>query len=108
MNYTLDENNNPVLEPDLLKWAEWFETSGDKRTVEVTSIGDILVSTVFLSIDHSFGIEEPVLYETKCFQEGDNSQMVELEDFSNRYYTREEALTGHHEAVATIRKMIEK
>jgi hypothetical protein len=109
MNYILDENNNPVLEPDLLKWADWFETSGDKRTVEFTKIGDnIAVSTVFLSIDHSFGGPVPILYETLCFQSRDSQDIIELDGFTNRYATREEALIGHHEIVATMRKITEK
>ena len=54
-----------VPEPDLLRWAEWFETAD--RHVDVTEIGDAKVSTVFLGLNHSFGDEPPTLFETMIF-----------------------------------------
>ena len=50
---------------DLMEWAKWFETA--KREVAYDTIGNVRVSTVFLSIDHSFGQGPPMLFETMVF-----------------------------------------
>ena len=65
MKYTLDENGNPVFEPDLIKWAKWIES--EKRTVANETVGDSKISTVFLGIDHAFDGGPPVLWETMVF-----------------------------------------
>jgi hypothetical protein len=92
MNYIL-KDGKPVLEPDLLKWAKWFEGGDDKRRVAWTEIGDVKVSTVFLGIDHSFGGGVPVLYETMIFG-------GEHDEYQDRYHTLEEAMIGHEKAVS--------
>jgi hypothetical protein len=63
--YVLDSEWKPVLEPDLFKWAEWFETTD--RMVKVEKVGDCEVSTVFLGLDHAFGDGPAVLRETMVF-----------------------------------------
>ena len=64
--YILDSDHNPVLEPDLIKWATWFEH--DKRIVCQQHVGLIFVSTVFLGIDHNFyQAGPPLLFETMTF-----------------------------------------
>lgn len=63
--YILNERGNPVKEPDLMKWAKWFEKS--ERHVGDETIGKSRVSTVFLGLDHSFGDSPPVLWETMVF-----------------------------------------
>lgn len=65
--YILDENGNPRPEPDLMKWAKWFEKQEQRRICR-TDIGEIFVSTVFLSLDHNFGMNgPPILWETMVF-----------------------------------------
>jgi hypothetical protein len=32
-NYILDENNQPIQEPDIMKWGSWFKVSNDRRRV---------------------------------------------------------------------------
>lgn len=79
MMYVLDDEGNPVPEPDALKWAKWFERD-DRRVVaqdEVakavhTPVGDVeltlSISTVFLGLDHRFrGDGPPVLWESMVF-----------------------------------------
>ena len=65
---------SPVLEPDLLTWAEWMQT-GD-RIVAKTEIGASIVSTVFLGIDHQWGIGPPLLFETMVFTDGDGGGIM--------------------------------
>jgi hypothetical protein len=50
---------------DLMTWAKWIET-GDRRVADET-IDGVRVSTVFLSLDHSFGEGPPMLFETMVF-----------------------------------------
>lgn len=64
--YTLDENWNPVQEPDLMKWATWYETAD--RKVAMDQIGEAKISTVFIGLDHNFyDGGEPTLWETMVF-----------------------------------------
>ena len=99
-NYILDEQGNPVAEPDLLMWARWFDVE-HRRRLALDKIGEITVSTVFLGVDHNFLRQgAPLLYETMIF--GALSEWG-LDDYQNRYATREEALQGHAEAVALVR-----
>jgi hypothetical protein len=90
--YTL-AGQTPVPEPDLLKWACWFETAD--RVVAQDRIGTTLISTVFLGLDHRFvGMEPPLLFETMIFTDG------EAEDFMSRCSTWLEAEAQHARAVA--------
>ncbi len=80
-----------VLEPDLMRWALWMKV-GD-RLVAHTHLGDVLVSTVFLGLDHQWASGPPLLYETMIFG-GPHHR------YQERYATREQAEKGHAEAVA--------
>ena len=99
--YILDETGNPIPEPDALRWAEWFEKAGNKRQVAKTEQGGVLVSTVFLGLNHRFGDGPPLLYETMIFG-GDN------DDYQTRCCTRAEALEEHRKACALVRPQEEK
>jgi hypothetical protein len=98
-HYTLDHLKQPVLEPDLLTWAIWFE-NGD-RVVKQECIGPREVSTVFLGLDHSFEVSgEPVLWETMIFSEGDD----ELNQYQRRCSgTFQDAMAMHGATVAMVR-----
>lgn len=62
--YVLD-GKKAINEPDLLVWGKWFKTGN--RHVKQDNIGDVRVSTVFLGINHSYGIGPPMLFETMAF-----------------------------------------
>ena len=95
MNYYLDENHNPIAEPDILKWAERFEAMD--RRVARTVINDVAISTVFLSVDHNFGGGgRPVLFETMIFG-GEHDEEME------RHETWEQAEAGHKQWVDKLR-----
>ena len=75
-HYILNDHGEPVLEPDLLKWAAWFEAhyghpsqEGNIR-VACECVGYYEVSTVFLGLDHSFRPDNPVLWGTMVFGDG--------------------------------------
>jgi hypothetical protein len=66
-HYILNEKGTPVIEPDLLTWAKWFEKS--ERHIGLTCIGPYKISTVFLGLDHNYRHEgPPVLWETMVFK----------------------------------------
>jgi len=68
-NYVLDESGTPVIEPDLLKWGEWYQDAKNRRVAEDTRESH-RVSTVFLAMDHGCGEDGPLLYETMIFAAG--------------------------------------
>ncbi len=86
-----------VLEPDVMKWADWMDYGGSDEThprfLARTEVGDVRVSTVFLGIDHNWSREgPPILWETMVFG-------GEHDDYCKRYPTPEEAKKGHAFAV---------
>lgn len=96
MKWILDDAGNPIEEPDVLKWAVWFETHGKEKIVQHDNLpGGILVSTVFLGINHNWGSGPPILWETMIF-----GGKWDKEEYQERYHTKEEALEGHTMALA--------
>lgn len=81
----------------LEEWGEWFGKAD--RKVEVTKVGDITVSTVFLGLDHSFSSDgPPLIFETMTF--GDD------EERCRRYATWDEAVQGHKEIVSMVQGIV--
>src|SRR4051812_34204578 len=95
--YILNDEHRPVLERDVIRWSVWFEES--YRTVDYTQITSaLIVSTVFLGIDHRFfGDGPPILFETMVFEHGDTVDCV-------RYSSWDDAATGHKAMVRRLRK----
>jgi len=61
--YILDEHT-PVA-CDMMTWVNRYEKNSWR--VAKTDKGDILVSTVFLGINHQWGSGPPLLFETRIF-----------------------------------------
>lgn len=109
LHYILDENGEAVPEPDLLTWARWFELASRDGTRQVANDFDegdetktIRVSTVFLGLDHNFGIDgPPVLWETLVFGGLLDGEM-------DRYSSRTAALLGHQAMCERVMKTLEK
>lgn len=72
--YILNEQGNPVVERDLMKWAKWFEVAG---------------------LDHSFGGGPPILFKTMIF----GGTHV---DYQGHYENRVAALAGHDQAMPLV------
>ena len=90
MSRYYDMEGNPI--EGVLTWAQMFE-SDDRQIGRDEPARDILVSTVWLGIDHSFGFSgPPLIFETMIFGGREDQYQV-------RYSTREEALAGHKHAV---------
>ena len=81
---------------DVLEWGQLFEHADHVLAQE--SVNGVLISTVFLGIDHAFGEGPPVLFETMTFPlKGDGIQ--------RRYCTYEDAMKGHAQVSASYRQM---
>jgi len=89
----------PVPEPDLLKWAQWFETA-DRCVAETTVLEKYWVSTVFLGMDHNFFAGPPKLFETMIFvlKPSGGKDYMGL-DYMARTSTWELALEQHQDAI---------
>lgn len=101
-----------VVPAELMEWAEWMETnkyrsratSGrsysapeeDPTRVAHDRIGDSDISTVFLGLNHSFGMGPDLWFETMVFG-------GELDGEQDRYTTWDEAVAGHAEMVSRVR-----
>lgn len=86
-----DRDGKPIT---MEQWAALYEDR-DYKIVSKTQLGDVLISTVWLGIDHRFGFGElPVIFETMIFPES---------DYQERYATEAAALAGHDQAVEHVR-----
>lgn len=72
--------------------AEWW------RRVAEDVVEGWTISTVFLTLDHSFGHGPPLVFETMVFPEGSYSEL-----YCDRYSTKAEALAGHKAVVEGLK-----
>ena len=101
--FTLDDNHEVVL-CDLVTWANMIEDI-DKRRVASDYVNDYHVSTVFLGLDHGFGLGgKKLLFETMIF---DKEGGMGREKYIDRYSTWDEAVKGHRDACRIARYMDE-
>lgn len=98
INY-YDRDGNPM--PD-----DWWDKSkhGDRnfshwtteRRVANTAVGDIIVSTVWLGLDHAFMGATPIIFETMTFGDPWNNEMA-------RHGTEEDAMRRHLNVLDRLR-----
>lgn len=102
--YILDEKGNPILEPDLDKWAKWFHTTN--RHVAKTTVGKYWISTVFLGVNHNFSLYgPPVLWETMVFNKRKVSKREYRDIWMDRCAgTKEQAEAMHQQMVKKVKK----
>lgn len=87
-HYILDEERN-IIPVDLMTWAKWLDRPGNKRTIDRTKKGKLVVSTVFIGLDHGYREEdEPLIFESMFFDDGSEKDCV-------RTSTVEEAQEAH-------------
>jgi len=106
IHYLIDEKHNVTPCDDIVIWASGFkhgfkqygivkQEKIQKRRWFAMWCGmfmlarkPVLISTVFLGIDHNFGSGAPILFETMVFGGKHNG-------FQQRYSTWREAVYGH-------------
>jgi hypothetical protein len=100
--YILNDQGEPMPEPDIEKWSAWFEeasrTEGPKsRIVDRTDFPGGWVSTVFLGLDHNWSGEgPPILWESMIF----GSSLDQEQDRCSG--SREQAHAMHARMVAKL------
>ena len=108
--YILDENDQPIA-VDCERYLEWHNKIPDDIktglgfTLARTVTGNVIISTVFLSIDHRFDFSqepEPILWETMVFCDGS-----EHDEECVRATSRSEALANHQLFCSTYIKGLE-
>jgi hypothetical protein len=103
--WILDRHGHPQEEPDLITWAKWMEAShhDQSRVVAHDHIHGYLVSTVFLGLDHQFGIGgPPILWEPMIFPAQPDATHTRYRDFQRRYTSRTDAELGHTHTLQMI------
>lgn len=93
-----------IVEPDVLAWGKYF-SSNNRRikkgyfglTCGYDSISDVIVSTVFLGVDHQFGEGMPILFETMVFG-------GEYDEDQERCSTYDEALKMHYRVCEAVKR----
>mgnify|MGYP001559975234 CR=1 FL=1 len=94
MYYRLDGNIVTHVD-DVMEWSRWFAKAN--RIIKRDVIDSVIISTVFLGIDHNFGDSgPPILFKTIIFGDDD------VED--HHYATYDEAVAGHERIVELTRR----
>lgn len=96
-----DDGKTPIPVKDVLEWARFFEDK-EKRVVKQDHFGNVMVSTVFLGMDHGFSLNpgpgyRPVLWETMVFNGSEGGWQA-------RARSLDEALIQHDQAVAVVKR----
>jgi hypothetical protein len=88
----------------VLEWAQRFEKTS--RHVGLTETRLHRISTVFLGLDHSWGIGPPLLFETMVFDlHGESGAESDIDGSCDRYSTWDEAEAGHAAIVRRVEKL---
>lgn len=92
-----------------MEHVQWKDQHGEaERIVARTRVHGVVVSTVFLMLDHYLGINEnhvPVLFETMRFRE-DGATAAPFYNQQQRYCTWDEAIAGHKAIVAELKAAV--
>jgi len=96
MNIYFKLNGKEVVPATQDEFCEMWR--GSERFLQQTPVGDMTVSTVFLGLDHGFGGEHGIFFETMIL-----NAPGKLMDFQVRYSTYDEAMRGHREALRRAR-----
>jgi hypothetical protein len=84
-------------EAGLIRWFSWLENA-DRVIAKTQFSPEVLVSTVFLGINHGFG-ERPLWFETMVFGGA-------FDGYLDRYETWEQAFKGHQHVLDLVRNDI--
>lgn len=114
-------NKVPVAVEDIFMWGDWMDDAKlENRVVKQDQINDLLVSTVFLGVDHGWGDGPPLLFETLVFWIYEKpvtkefmgklytSDREAIISTITRYSTWQQAEEGHERAVKETRKQFLK
>lgn len=67
-HYILKADGRTAEPVDMMTWARWFEDNSAVRTVARKERGGVLISTVFLGLNHQYDPDgPPLIFETMIF-----------------------------------------
>lgn len=97
--YKLNEKNEPVQCSEV-EYAWVLENTNRQLAItehnDINGITDIIVSTVFLGLDHNYGGHgAPIVFETMIFGGECNGEM-------RRYSKYDDAIAGHNDMVKMV------
>jgi hypothetical protein len=97
--YVYDAAGEPIPCDDVLTWGRFFESHERSLLRDVRGHrGRVVVSTVFLGLDHNFfGEGPPVLWETMIFG-------GVFDSYQRRYRSKLDALAGHLRALGLVER----
>jgi hypothetical protein len=94
-----DKAGRPIT---LDEWATLREDGEYFRVAETTVADRWWVSTVWLGIDHGFGLGEPVIFETMVFDRAADGADRYFDLEMERYSTEVDARLGHERMVQLV------
>lgn len=92
MTRLFDRSGNPIT---FDQWAKSFDDTTLKRVAYTTTWNGFHISTVWLGLDHQFGLGPPLIFETMVFPKFGFRQL----DMA-RYSTEAQAISGHKAMVS--------
>jgi hypothetical protein len=86
------------------RWSELWR-SNDYRRVDAAEYGRLLVSTVWLGLDHAGVYDEirPQIFETMVFGPDEDGALDWIGEATYRWRTEAEALEGHRRILGALR-----
>jgi len=87
-----DRQGKPII--GTLEWGRMLEDREYCRVAETILDDGTRVSTAWLGLDHNYGDDPPLIFETTTFAEDDGDEQDQ-----ERYSTEQEALEGHQHMV---------
>lgn len=85
------------------RWQERDVNRNLVRRIAEDEVGQFWVSTVFLTLDHSYGDGPPIVFETMVFRRGDDGQLDMSGAHTERCSTYDEAEKMHRRVVEGVR-----
>jgi len=89
-----DRRGRPIDVTEMVRLSQ----DSSYRVVARDWVGRVEVATVWLGFDHSFRSAQPVLFETMVFG-------GRMDQYSRRYSTEDEALSGHARVLASVQRL---
>jgi len=94
-----EDGKTPVQTEDSIRWDQFLKSAD--RAVRKTDVNGVMVSTVFLGLDHNFYLHgSPILWETVVFG-------GPLDQAQERYSSYEDAVEGHEIMVTLVRAALD-
>jgi hypothetical protein len=103
ITYIYDPHTGDITAANTEAYAEWMKQFPNARRIAETTLGECWISTVFLGLDHSFGLGgQPVLFETMVFWE----EHQDIHNDCTRCETLKEAKKMHEDMCHQMERYI--